>query len=132
MAAPSPFIQQLWDIATLRRAGQTLIFWARHEEALDRGLATEKPTLVIVLHLFLLDGVEPGSSVGKGVLDLACLGWARSQSCLPKVRGSMGRRKTAFFLASHPGLFREKGLIRHGGRKTARLRTFQGLAPSPP
>lgn len=132
MATPSTFIQQLWAIATLRRAGQTLIFWARHEEALERGLATEKPTFVIVLHLFLPDGVAPGSSVGKGVLDLAGLGWASSQSRLPKVQGSVGRRKTAFFLASHPDLFREKGLIRHRGRKAVRLRTFRGLAPSPP
>lgn len=131
MATPSTFIQQLWAIATLR-AGQTLIFWARHEEALERRLATEKPTFVIVLHLFLLDGVAPGSSVGKGVLDLAGLGWARSQSRLPKVQGSVGRRKTAFFLASHPDLFREKGLIQHGGRKAVRLRTFRGLAPSLP
>jgi len=58
------FIQHLWDPATLWRAGQTLTYWARHEEPLEKELAMEKPTHVITLPFSSWIELNPGSSVG--------------------------------------------------------------------
>ena len=62
--APITFIQHLWDPAALRRAGQALTCWARHEEPLEKELAMEKPTHVITLPFSSWTEVNPGSSVG--------------------------------------------------------------------
>lgn len=116
MAALSAFHPQLWDGATLGKADQPLPCAGPGVESPVREgwLRMSSPC---PLHLVLLNGVEPGSSVGYRLLDLAGLRWVRPQSHLPKVQASTTRRKTSLFLASHPSLCRARLAWRMEGSK---------------
>lgn len=128
MAALRAFLQQLWDGASLRKAGQPLpCAGPGLESPLREGwLRRNSPCL---LHLVLLNGVEPGSSVGKRLLDLAGLRWSGLRVTARKSRGPWPEEKLPFSLLPIPA---SRGLVWHGGWKAARPLTPQTHLPASP